>query len=215
MNWLEPVLNILVPILVIYVMLMITLQLAKQIFPARNEFVKKGFIPTDPGERLKKYIIKASKVNPVACKVLKLQRTKYNEGGKIGKIIGVLPSKHITRFVFKKNIFSFPRIFYCPSHMHTDLHAKEVLVKAICLDNAGGFYYPVPYDEKSRAEIFYVMQSAFEIDLKQMLQIDLHQIHNLQILSSITGKETAKEFIRKPEEIKPTEIKSEEEVKYV
>lgn len=177
---------------------------------AKKAFIRKGYIPIDPSDRLKKYIIKASKINPTKCTTLKLQRTKYNEGGKIGKIVGVLPSRSVTRFVFRSNRFS-KRILYCPVDMHTDLHGHEVVIKAVAITNPSGYYYPVPYDGYTEHQVFQMVNDAYSIDLKKMETMDLHSIAQIQTYKSITSREEARKLVEKPEDVKEKELSAAEE----
>jgi len=158
--------------------------------------------PMSVGERLKKYIVKASKSNPHNVKTLYLKRTEYSSGGKIGRVVGVLPTKYCTRFIFKNRRIGMMKLMYCPTDMHTSLHSNQVTIDAIGLDNAGGFYYPVP-NGKSLQDIFYIFKTALNIDLKRMQIVDMMQLEQEQLYSSIAGRPELEEIVRtSPEEIR-------------
>lgn len=158
--------------------------------------------PTTTGERLKKYLAKASKLNPKTAKVMKLERTIWSEGGKIGKIVGTLPTKDCTRFLVKRNFFSRKNLFYCPTDMHTSLHNKEVLIRGTSIDTAGGYLYPIPCNGKrSNKSVFRIVAESFEADLRKMLTMDSLQMELEQTYQGIAGLDREEEFYEEPQEI--------------
>ena len=91
---------------------------------------------------------------------------------------------------------------YCPTTMHTSLHSSDVMVSGVGLDNAGGFYYPIPDDEQKNFDVFRIISDAVKIDLKKMQIIDTMQVEYDQTMSAIAGKEMTEEFITgAPEEM--------------
>lgn len=157
--------------------------------------------PTTTGERLKKYMIKASKLNPKTAKTLKLERTIWSEGGRIGRIHGAMPTKDCTRFIVKRGIFSRKNLFYCPTDMHTSLHNKEVMVNGTSIDTAGGYLYPIPCNGNDNKTIFGVIAEAFEADLRKMLTMDSLQMELEQTYQGIAGLDREGEFYEEPQEI--------------
>ena len=164
--------------------------------PWKNAIPSRRYISKDAGDRLKKYLINASKLNPQNCRTLKIRRTKFNNGGKIGKIVGVIPSKFVTRFIIKKNPLMGLKIIYCPIDMHTNILCRDVIINALGLENASGFYYPHPYKKEIRKKIFDFLQVAFNIDMYNMFIMDMKMINPTQIESAIAGSETPERLIR-------------------
>lgn len=157
--------------------------------------------PTTTGERLKKYIIKASKLNPKTAKILKLERTIWSEGGKIGKVAGAMPTKDCTRFIVKRGFFARKNLFYCPTNMHTSLHNKEVMINGTSIDTAGGYLYPIPCNGNDNKTIFRIISEAFEADLRKMLTMDSLQMELEQTYQGIAGLDREDEFYEEPQEI--------------
>jgi len=157
--------------------------------------------PTTTGERLKKYIVKASRLNPKTAKTLKLERTIWSEGGRIGRIAGAMPTKDCTRFIVKRGFFSRKNLFYCPTDMHTSLHNKEVMVNGTSIDTAGGYLYPIPCNGNDNKTIFKIIAEAFEADLRKMLTMDSLQMELEQTYQGIAGLDRENEFYEEPQEI--------------
>jgi hypothetical protein len=153
--------------------------------------------PSTTGDRLKKYIYNARKGNPRIAKHLMMKRTPYNTGGYIGRIVGVLPTRYCTRFIFKAHWWQRwnYQLMYCPTGMHTSLHSHDVMIDGSGLDNAGGFYYPIPSDTQENYKVFEIISDALKIDLKKMQIVDTMQVEYDQVMSAIAGKETTDEFI--------------------
>ena len=161
-----------------------------------------GMVPTSVGERLKKYILKASKSNPHNVRELYLKRTEYSSGGRIGVVKGVLPTKYCTRFIFKNKRIGWMKLMYCPTNLHTSLHSNQVQIDAIGLDNAGGFYYPIPAKEENTQNVFKIFRDALNIDLKRMQIVDMMQLEQEQIYSAIAGSQATSDVIADaPEDI--------------
>lgn len=150
---------------------------------------KYGMSTDNSGERLKKYLLKASKSNPKNVQSIYLRQTDYSPGGKIGRVTGVLPTRFCTRFIFKNSRIGRMKLMYCPTYMHTSLQSKQVMIAGVGLDNAGGFYYPLPYDHQKNHTVFQMIMEAINIDLKRMQVIDGIQLEVEQIMESITGAE--------------------------
>lgn len=86
--------------------------------------------------------------------------------------------------------------------MHTSLHSQDVMIAGVGLDNAGGFYYPIPDDEQKNYDVFRIISDAVKIDLKKMQIIDTMQVEYDQVMNAIAGRETTDEFITgAPEEM--------------
>lgn len=160
---------------------------------------KRQYVSRDAGDRLRKYLINASKLNPKKAKYLKIRRTGLNEGGKIGKIKGLIPSRYCTRFIVKAGLFS-KKIIYCPVDMHSSVHSREIVIHAMGLENASGFYYPIPYDGTQKKGVFDLFQKAFNIDMLTMQELDLHQINPTQIEKAIAGERVIERRTRRPPE---------------
>ena len=153
--------------------------------------------PSTTGERLKKYLYNSRKSNPKVAKDLYLKRSPFNAGGWIGHCVGVLPTRHCTRFIFKIHWWqrwNF-QLMYCPTSMHTSLHSPDVMIGGVGLDNAGGFYYPIPADNTKNYAVFKIVSDAVKIDIKKMQIVDTIQVEYDQVMSAIAGKETSDEFI--------------------
>ena len=166
--------SILIPIVIGIAMILVVWYIVKRMISGVN-IPRYAIRPMSVGERLKKYIVKASKSNPHHVKSIYLRRTEYSSGGKIGRVVGVLPTKHCTRFLFKNTRLGMMKLLYCPVDMHTSLHSNQVTINAIGLDNAGGFYYPIPQDMYTQ-DVFKVFKEALNIDLKRMQIIDMMQL---------------------------------------
>lgn len=153
--------------------------------------------PSSTGDRLKKYFNNARKGNPKVVKTLHMKRSPFNSGGWIGYCVGVLPTRNCTRFIFKKHWWQMWNfcLMYCPTYMHTSLHGQDVMIEGVGLDNAGGFYYPIPDDKQTNYDVFKLISDAVKIDVKKMQVIDTIQVEYDQVMSAIAGKETAEEFI--------------------
>ena len=193
--------NMLMPIIIGIILLVIIISMVKKMFSGVKPPTM-GIMPSTVGERLKKYILKASKSNPHNVKYISLKRTEYSSGGRIGRIIGVLPTKHCTRFIFKNHRMGWMKLMYCPADMHTSLHSNQVQIDAIGLDNAGGFYYPIPHNGRETQQVFQLFKNALNIDLKRMEIVDMMQLEQQQIYSSIAGPGATEEVIHEaPEDI--------------
>ena len=206
--------NFLIPILIAGIMIIIMIKLVMGFVQYMPKPKKVDIEPTTVGDRLKKYLVKAGQINPRTAKILKLRRTKFNEGGKIGYITGVIQTRTYTRFIFKPKILGFKKILYCPTSLHSPLHYKEIILNAVAIENAGGFYYPIPYDTNlTNAEVFNIAQKAFQADLKKMEIMDLYQLEIEQVYGGLAGVEKEEEITHKaPEEIEYVEQDEEEKV---
>jgi hypothetical protein len=153
--------------------------------------------PSTTGERLKKYLHNSRKGNPKVVKEIYMKRTPFNAGGWIGHCVAVLPTRHCTRFIFKQHWWQTHsyQLMYCPTSMHTSLHSTDVMIGGVGLDNAGGFYYPIPSDETLNYSVFKIVSDAVKIDIKKMQIIDTIQVEYDQVMSAIAGKATSDEFI--------------------
>ena len=80
------------------------------------------------------------------------------------------------------------------------------MIDAIGLDNAGGFYYPIPTGEKDNEDVFEIFRNALAIDLKKMEIVDTMQLEQEQIYSSIAGPSQQEEMIQQPEEYVMTRV---------
>jgi hypothetical protein len=159
--------------------------------------------PTTTGERLKKYIIRAGKLNPKTVNRIILSRTQWSEGGKIASVAGCLPTKNCTRFILRPRLyFGKKTLFYCPTNMHSSLHNKEVIVHGTGIDSAGGYYYPIPSGQiLTNAEVFEIVSTQFEADLRRMLTMDSLQMELEQTYKGIAGYGREEEFYNEPEDI--------------
>jgi hypothetical protein len=158
--------------------------------------------PTTTGERLKKYLIKAGKINPKTAKIALLSRTNWSEGGKISNISGCLPTKNCTRFILKSSIFGKRYLMYCPTDLHSSLHNKEVIIFGVGIENAGGYYYPLPNGNKmNNYDTFKIVSKQFESDLRKMLTMDSLQMELEQTYRGIAGMGREKEFYDERENI--------------
>jgi len=192
--------SILLPIIII---IFCTLYLAKMFKDLTKGLgpKPKTFSPQNIGDRLKKYIIVASKCNPSKVKVLKLRRTKFNEGGTLGWITGVVVTGDCTKFVFKKmRYIGFRQVLYCPSYMHGNLHSREVFLDAISIENISGFFFPLPYDQ-TNIEPYKLSFDAFKKDLKKMERMDTQQVEVEQIISSMIGEYEQEQIITSDDEL--------------
>jgi len=190
---LSEMINIALPFIIGFVMIIIVWGMIKSMIGNIGKRPTYGMVPTTVGERLKKYILKASKSNPHNVKELFLKRTDYSSGGRVGVVKGVLPTKYCTRFIFKNHRLGWMKLMYCPTNMHTSLHSNQVQIDAIGLDNAGGFYYPIPHHENTIKNVFNIFKTALNIDLKRMQIVDMMQLEQEQIYSSIAGPGAAHE----------------------
>lgn len=195
---LEWIMNV---IIVVIVLIFIVKIFKKIVINVPRASKPKEIDPTTTGERLKKYIVKVGKMNPKTAKVLKLERTIWSEGGKIGKIAGALPTKDCTRFIVKRGLFSRKILLYCPTDMHTSLHNKEVLIRGTSVDTAGGYLYPIPCNGKDNKTVFRIVAESFEADLRKMLTMDSLQMELEQTYQGIAGVNREKEFYEEPQEI--------------
>lgn len=195
---LEWIMNI---VIVVIIMIFIVKIFKKIVINVPRAAKIKEIDPTTTGERLKKYIAKAGKLNPKTAKILKLERTIWSEGGRIGKIVGALPTKDCTRFIVKRHIFARKNLFYCPTDMHTSLHNKEVLISGTSIDTAGGYLYPIPCNGKDNKTIFRIIAESFEADLRKMLTMDSLQMELEQTYQGIAGLDREEEFYEEPQEI--------------
>jgi len=191
------ILNSLLPYIMGFVMIFVVYIMVRKL--VGNFAFKKtpDLPPSSTGDRLKKYLYNSRKGNPKTVKTLQMKRCHYNTGGFVGYCVGVLPTRYCTRFIFKRNWWQKwnYQLLYCPTDMHTSLHSSNVMIAGVGLDNAGGFYYPIPIDGKSNYEVFKTVSSAIKIDLKKMQIIDTMQVEFDQVMSAIAGKETTEEFI--------------------
>lgn len=197
--------DIIVTIIIVVIILIFVLKLFQKVTVNINRPRMRELDPTSTGERLKKYIIKASKLNPRTVNVLLLSRTEWSEGGRIAKVAGCLPTKNCTRFVLKPkslNPFSKKVLMYCPTNLHSSLHNKEVIVYGVGVESAGGYYYPLPNNSGlSNHETFKIVSSQFEGDLRKMLTMDSLQMELEQTYRGISGYGREEEFYEEPEEI--------------
>lgn len=205
------------PILIWFIMIIIIIRMVKGLigsFGAQKQPTM-GILPTSVGERLKKYIVKASKSNPTYVKELYLRRTEYNPGGYIGRVVGVLPTKYATRFIFKNHRLGWMKLMYCPTHMHSSIHSRQVIINGVGLDNAGGFYYPLPGSAIENSKAFQIFKNALNIDLKRMQIVDVMQLEQEQTYASISGPSDYDEITSgAPEDIIVEEVPTREEETY-
>lgn len=209
---LNDVINFLIPIIVAVVLGVFILKMFLSFIQGIPRRARTDIEPTNIGDRLKKYLVKASQANPHTAKVLKIRRTKYNEGGTVGYITGAVPTRTYTRFIFKTGRFGFKKVLYCPSNIHTSLHYREVFLNAVALENAGGFYYTIPYEGMSNSQAFHIAHTAFLSDLKKMEIMDVHQLELEQVYSGISGIDRERELVEEaPEDIEYVEQSEEDE----
>jgi len=205
--------NAVLPYIMMGVMILIVYIMVRRMM---GNFIKRPseLPPSSTGDRLKKYLFNARKGNPRIAKQIWMKRSPFNTGGFIGYCVGVLPTRYCTRFIFKRNWWQQwnLQLMYCPTSMHTSLHSKDVMISGVGLDNAGGFYYPIPDDKKQNYEIFRVIANAIKIDLKKMQIIDTAQVEYDQVMSAIAGAEMTEQFIEgAPEEMRLQQPSPEEE----
>jgi hypothetical protein len=162
---------------------------------------KKKLDPTSTGERLKVYLIQAAKLNPKTAKTLVLERTKYNEGGRIGRIVGYITDKDVTTFIIKKRLFGAKFLLYVPVDKHTSLHQKNVICNGVSISSAGGYLWVIPVEKEEAASTFDITARAFERDLKRMMTMDIPQIEIEQIYQGITGFNRDRSFYDEDEEL--------------
>jgi len=85
------------------------------------------------------------------------------------------------------------------THVLSDFYAyitsPDVMIGGVGLDNAGGFYYPIPADNTKNYAVFKIVSDAVKIDIKKMQIVDTIQVEYDQVMSAIAGKETSDEFI--------------------
>jgi hypothetical protein len=189
--------NSLLPYIMGFVMIFVIYIMAKKLIANMGMKRTPEMPPSTTGDRLKKYLYNSRKGNPKSIKQLHMKRSPYNTGGFVGYCVGVLPTRYCTRFIFKQKWWQRwnYQLLYCPTSMHTSLHSTDVMIAGVGLDNAGGFYYPIPGDEKKNHEIFRLVSNAIKIDLKKMQIIDTMQVEYDQVMSAIAGEKTAEEFI--------------------
>ncbi len=197
----DAIMDLMTPLLMIVLIGSLVAQLLKPIFgmaPSKKEYVSK-----DAGDRLKKYLFNAGKVNAARCKNLYIRNTSTNKGGKLGNIVGVIPSEYVTRFIIKRGLIMGEKKFvYCPTTMHTNLSGKDVYVDAIGIENAGGFYFPTPGGKYNIKRVFEAARAAFRADLQKMQVFDMEQIIPTQVEKAIAGEAEIRERIRRaPEEM--------------
>jgi len=198
-------LNFIVTVVIIIIFVGMILKFLRGITLNITKKVEKGKLdPTTTGERLKKYIIQAVKFNPKTAKRLYLERTKYGEGGKIGKIVGHLSDKDCTSFIVKRSIISKKELLYCPVNMHTSLHQKNVIINAVSLNSAGGYLYPIPKNRPTK-DVFNIVARQFEKDIRKMVTFDTPQIEVEQLYEGITGFNRDESFYKEPETIEERE----------
>lgn len=204
MDWLNLLITIGIPIAVVAFVTIYLLRMSKGLFKGVKFGGKKQFDPESVGDRLKKYLILAAKINPRKAKILKMSRTEYNEGGKFGRLKGSITGGDVTRFVFKRWIIGFSRVMYCPVYMHSSLHQKEVFIKAIGIENNSGFYFPIPYDH-SNLDAYSLTFDAFKKDLKKMERMDTQQVEVEQVIEAMIGTSQTEDIIEAPEEVPVSE----------
>ena len=99
------IIGFVMPIIMGVIVIVVAWALIKR-FGSRLSVPQYQYEAENSGERLKKYLLKASKSNPHYVKTLFLKRTEYSSGGRVGKVKGVLPTKYCTRFLYKNTFFS-------------------------------------------------------------------------------------------------------------
>jgi len=196
-------LNFIISAAIVVVIIIFALKLFQRITVNINRPQIKEIDPTTTGERLKKYLVKAGKLNPKTVKVALLSRTTWSEGGKIASVAGCLPTKNCTRFILRPRfVFGKKYLFYCPTDLHSSLHNKEVLIYGVGIENAGGYYYPLPNGSKmSNYETFRIVAKQFESDLRKMLTMDSLQMELEQTYRGIAGMGREKEFYDERENV--------------
>ena len=189
--------NALLPYIMGFIMIFVIYVLIKRMMKNFGMQRPEEMPPSSTGDRLKKYLYNSRKGNPRIAKHLLMKRSPFNTGGFIGYCVGVLPTHYCTRFIFKQKWWQRwgYQLLYCPTSMHTSLHSQDVMIAGVGLDNAGGFYYPIPDDKAKNYEVFRIVADAIKIDLKKMEIIDIAQIEYDQTISAIAGKETTEDFI--------------------
>lgn len=200
MDWLNLLITIGIPIAICAFVVLYLLRMSKGLFKGVKFGGQKAFDPESVGDRLKKYLILAAKINPRKSKILKMSRTEYNEGGKFGRLKGVITGGDVTRFVFKRWIIGFSRVMYCPVYMHSSLHQREVFIHAVGIENNSGFYFPIPYKQKN-LEAYTLTFDAFKKDLKKMERMDTQQIEVEQVVEAMIGQSATEYIIEAPEEV--------------
>lgn len=200
MDWINLLISIALPAAIIIFVSLYLIKMGRDAFKNVKFGGKKQFDPESVGDRLKKYLILAAKINPRKAKILKMTRTEYNEGGKFGRIKGVITGGDVTRFVFKRWIIGFSRVMYCPVYMHSTLHQKEVFVQGIGIENNSGFYFPIPYS-KTNLAAYTLTFDAFKKDLKKMERMDTQQIEVEQVIEAMIGTSSTEDIIEAPEEV--------------
>jgi hypothetical protein len=193
--------DIIITIVIVVLIMFFVLKLFHKITINVNRPKYKEIDPTTTGERLKKYIIKAGKLNPRTARMLLLSRTEWSEGGKIAKIVGCLPTKNCTRFVLRKGFLGKKVLMYCPTNLHSSLHNKEVIVYGVGIESAGGYYYPLPKTDMSNHQTFEIVSSQFEGDLRKMLTMDSLQMELEQTYKGIAGTGREEDFYDEAEDI--------------
>jgi hypothetical protein len=189
-------LNLIIMLVIVVIFGMIIFKFIKGL--TVNIYKKRERIKVDPtstGERLKKYLIQAAKMNPRTVKYILLERTQYGEGGKIAKVVGHLTDKDCTTFIIKKHFFNKKQLLYCPVNMHTVLHQKTAVIRGASISSAGGYLWVVPTDEYDTKHVFFIVATAFEKDLKRMMTMDIPQIEVEQIYEGITGFDRDESFL--------------------
>jgi hypothetical protein len=194
------VLSIILLIVVIVIVLMFVVKIVKKVNVNLGKPTAVEVDPTSIGERMKKYLVKASKVNPKTARLAILSRTTWSEGGKIARIYGCIPTKDCTRFILQTHRFLSKKILmYCPTDLHSSLHNKEIMIYGVSVDSAGGYYYPIPdKNVMSNKQVFKIVSEAFETDLRRMLTMDSLQMELEQTYKGIAGIEKEKEFNEEP-----------------
>jgi hypothetical protein len=196
-------LNAFLPYIMTFVMIFLIYMLVRRLMGNMAKLPQQ-LPPSTTGDRLKKYLFNSRKGNPKSVKHLYMKRSPFNPGGFIGYCSGALPTRYCTRFIFKQHWWQRwnLQLMYCPTTMHTSLHSQDVMIAGVGLDNAGGFYYPIPDDEQKNYDVFRIISDAVKIDLKKMQIIDTMQVEYDQVMNAIAGRETTDEFITgAPEEM--------------
>jgi len=201
------IIEVLMPWIIGLIMVLFIVGFVKKIFSGMRR-PKEELNPSNTGERLKKYIYNSSKGNPRIAKTIWMMRSPYSSGGLVGHIVGAMPTRHCTRFLIKNHKFQRwgYKLLYCPTSMHSSLHAEQIMLNAAGLDNAGGFYYPIPLDGDNY-KTFRLVADAVRIDLKKMEIMDIMQVEYDQTISAIAGEEKTEDFIYdSQEEMEPEYI---------
>lgn len=206
MDLIGPLISMIVPIIIVIFCFLYFTRMIKEIAgPAK----RKQFSPQNVGDRMKKYIFQAAKANPSKAKVLKLRRTKFNEGGTIGTISGIVTTGDVTRFVFRKT-FGRRQVLYCPTSMHSSLHHREVFIDGISLENLSGFFFPVPY-EGANWNAYTMTNDAFKKDIKRLQRMDIQQIELEETAAAMIGEYGAEDIIRRTEDLPLEEVDENEQ----